>query len=310
MIVPRCKGIPGNAIRFCAAVVTASLVTVVLSAVAWADHGPRLRVFTTVIPQKYFVERIGGDLVQVDVLVGPGQSPHTYEPTPKQMALLGEASLFFRAGIPLENTLISKITRAYPGLRVVDTRKGVELLTLGDHPGQHGHGKGAPDPHIWLDPSRVKIQARTICEALVLADPPGARVYRGNLAAFQADLDRLDEELRTIFAPVGGSKIYVFHPAFGYLADAYGFSQVSVEAGGKEPSARQLAHLVSRARAEGVRVVFVQPQFSRKNAQAVARAIRGAVVPIDPLPEDYIGEMKKMARTIRDSRSGDHRGGW
>ncbi|HPE46646.1 MAG TPA: zinc ABC transporter substrate-binding protein, partial [Deltaproteobacteria bacterium] len=106
------------------------------------------------------------------------------------------------------------------------------------------------------------------------------------------------------------SKIYVFHPAFGYLADAYGFSQVSVEAGGKEPSARQLAHLVSRARAEGVRVVFVQPQFSRKNAQAVARAIRGAVVPIDPLPEDYIGEMKKMARTIRDSRSGDHRGGW
>ena len=304
MMFPTRESSPGPWRNSCLTVMMVVLSVMTLHARAWGADLERVRVFVTVIPQAYFVERIGGEHVDVDVLVGPGQSPHTYEPSPKQMARLGEARLFFRVGIPLENTLLPKISRAYPKLRIVDTRKGITLLRHEHHDDHDAGGKGGPDPHIWLDPMRVKIQAGTICDALVLVDPGRAPRYRENLAAFRAELDRLDEELRGIFAPVKGTRILVFHPAFGYLADAYGFTQVSVEVGGKEPSARQLANLVSRARAEGVHTIFVQPQFSRKNARAVAREIGGAVVPIDPLPRDYMKEMKELAVTIRDSLDG------
>lgn len=279
------------------------LGTSIISARAWGGETGAMKVFVSVIPQAYFVERIGTERVEVEVLVGPGQSPHTYEPSPKQMARLGEARIFFRVGIPLENTLVPKIARAFPRLDIVDTRKDVTFIPMDDHHG-HSHGRGTPDPHIWLDPLRVKIQIRTICDALVRADPTGAERYRSNLAAFSADLDRLHGELQEVFAPLKGSGVYVYHPAFGYLADAYGFTQVAVESGGKEPSARQLANLVRQARDDGVRFIFMQPQFSKKNAQAIAREIGGAVVLIDPLPRDYIAEMRSMARTIRDSVAG------
>lgn len=270
--------------------------------------GGKIGVFVSVLPQAYFAERVGGDRVEVNVLVGPGQSPHTFEPTPKQMARLGSAALFFRVGVPFENSLVPKIARSFPGLKIVDTSKGVKLLALAHHDdhdqgeeGDHGHEEGAPDPHIWLDPARVRIQARNMGEALVSIDPVNAAYYRANLAAFTADLDRLDARLRRILAPVKGSKIYVFHPAFGYLADAYGFTQVPVEIEGKEPGARELAKLISQAKADGVKVIFVQPQFSAKNARAVAREIGGTVVPIDPLPRDFISEMERTARTIEAS---------
>jgi zinc transport system substrate-binding protein len=269
----------------------------------------RIGVFVSVLPQAYFVERIGTDHVTVDVLVGPGQSPHTFEPTPRQMARLGKARVFFTIGVPFENTLLPKISRSFQDLLIVDTREGVEFLPLARHddhgpPGVHGQeqAQGAPDPHIWLDPGRVKVQARIICRTLVRMDPANRCSYEQNLEAFLVDLDRLDGDLRTIFAPLKGSRVYVFHPAFGYLADAYGFVQVPVEFGGKEPSARQLAILVRQAREDGVRVIFVQPQFSRKNAQAIARDIGGTVVPIDPLPRDYIREMRGMAETILRAR--------
>ncbi|HOS98305.1 MAG TPA: zinc ABC transporter substrate-binding protein [Deltaproteobacteria bacterium] len=272
----------------------------------------RIGVFVSVLPQAYFVERIGGDRVTVEVLVGPGQSPHTFEPTPRQMTKLAQARVFFRIGVPFENALLPKISKSFQGLSIVDTREGVELLPLAGHDDHvthgvrhHAQGEGPADPHIWLDPARVKVQARTICTALVRMDPANRGRYEKNLDAFLADLDRLHGELGKILAPLKGSRIYVFHPAFGYLAEAYGFVQVPVELGGKEPSARQLARIVRQARSEGVRVIFVQPQFSRKNAQAVAREIGGTVVPIDPLPREYMAEMRNMADTIRSARLRD-----
>lgn len=287
--------------------VMAALVLVMMYAgvVAAASTGPdTVKVFVSILPQAYFVERIGGDDVQVEVLVGPGQSPHTYEPTPKQMARLGDADIFFRIGIPLEKSLVPKISRSFPGLLIVDTRKGVTLLA--SDPRGHDHDEaGAPDPHIWLDPKRVMIQSMTICDALVRFDPARAAKYEKNLETFMNDLSMLDHELQRVFTPLRKSRVYVFHPAFGYLADAYGFTQVPVEVGGKEPGARQLADLIARARADRVRVIFIQPQFSRIRAQAVAREIGGAVVPIDPLPKDYMSEMMTLARTIRDSLKGN-----
>jgi zinc transport system substrate-binding protein len=264
-----------------------------------------LRVAVSILPQAYFVERIGGPRVAVDVLVGPGQSPHAFEPTPRQMTGLARARIYFRIGIDFEQSLMPRLERMFPSLRIVDQRQGVPLRPV-DVPCEHGasdhdheHASGAPDPHIWLSPTLAKTQAQTIADALIALDPAHADTYRANLAAFHADLDRVHAELTAALAPLKGRELFVFHPAFGYFADTYGLRQVPVEIGGKEPTPRQLAELIESARAAGARVIFVQPQFPRKSAEAVARAIGGAVVPLDDLARDYLKNLEDIAAKIK-----------
>jgi zinc transport system substrate-binding protein len=268
----------------------------------------RLRVAVSILPQAWFVERIGGECVTVDVLVGPGQSPHAFEPSPRQMTALADARAYVRIGIDFEQSLVPRLERMFPNLRIVDQRTGVPLRPVDaacdhDHEHEQGHdhadAHGAPDPHIWLSPPLAKTQAQTIADALVALDPARAATYRANLAALHADLDRVHAELAAALAPLKGRELFVFHPAFGYFADAYGLKQVPVEVGGKEPTPRQLAQLIERARSAGVQVIFVQPQFPQKSAAAVARAINGAVVPMDDLARDYLANLSDMAAKIK-----------
>jgi zinc transport system substrate-binding protein len=262
---------------------------------------PKLNVFVSLLPQATFVERIAGERVKVGVLVGPGQSPHTFEPTPKQMTDLARARLFFALGWPFEKRLVAKVTAANPQLRVVDTREGVPLRSMAAaeiDKDDADHQAGGPDPHIWVSPRLVKIQAATIARALAGEDPAHAADYEKGLKAFQEDLDRVDAKIAKALAPLKGKEMFVYHPAFGYFADAYGLKQVPVEVEGKEPSAKHLAAFIERAKAAGVKIIFVQPQFSAKSAEAVARAIGGAVVPLDPTAKDYLANLETMAEKI------------
>lgn len=268
----------------------------------------RITVFASILPQSYFLERIGGDHVQVEVLVGKGQSPHTYEPTPKQMARLHEARALFLIGVGFERGLLKKIGKIHPNLVMVETQKGVPTRTLAGHDhaeGGKGHGHqragsaaGAPDPHIWMSPRLAKIVAQNIHDTLCRLDPSRRQQYTLNLRSFQNDLDRVDARIARELAPLKGRKMYVFHPAFGYFADAYGLIQVPIEIEGKEPGARQLATLIDRARKDGVRVIFVQPQFSGKSAAVVAESIGGAVIPIDPLSKEYLANLETIASAV------------
>ena len=282
-----------------------------LASVGTAADAGTMTVFTSIVPQEYFVERIGGDRVAVQALVTPGSSPATYEPTPRQMAALSEATIFFRIGVPFENAFIPKIERTMKGLRIVDTRKGITLRRMKAHHHYHGereeadhagHGdhahKGGSDPHVWLSPRLVKVQAQTIADALIASDPAGKAAYEKNLAAFLKDLDALDAHLVEALAPVKGKTLMVFHPAWGYFADAYGLEQEPIEIEGKDPSGRQVARMIDMAKDEGVRVIFVQPQFSKKSAKRIADAIGGAVVPIDPLARDYVGNLEQVAAAV------------
>ncbi|MFH0809969.1 MAG: zinc ABC transporter substrate-binding protein [Pseudomonadota bacterium] len=301
-----------------------SLLAVAL--VVWSGCLPagspdaRVKAYVSIPPLAYFVERVGGRYVEVSVLVKPGQSPHIFEPTPRQMAGLSRANVYFSVGFPFEERLLTKITAMNGHLKVVDTCRGVVSRTLsaeeiesheaGEHGHEehghagHGHAAGEPDPHVWLSPRLARIQAANICNGLAVIDRVHAADYERNLKAFQADLDRVDARLTRALAPLRGRAFLVYHPAFGYFADAYGLRQVPVEVGGKEPSARQLASLIDRARRDGIRVIFVQPRFPRRSAEWVARAIGGAVVPMDDLPRNYLKNLEDMAAKLQAAPRG------
>jgi zinc transport system substrate-binding protein len=256
-------------------------------------------VFVSILPQTYFIERIAGRRVRVEVLVKPGQDPHTFEPTPQQMARLAEADAFFRIGVEFENILMPRIESTMKGLEVVDCREGIRQRRLDAH-GHDEEEQGGTDPHVWLSVGNAIRISATIHEALIRLDPEGREIYDAGYDRLIDELEALDRRIADILAPVKGKPLFVFHPSFGYFADDYGLEQIAVETGGAEPSARQLARLIEEAKTSNVRVIFVQPQFSQKSAGTIAAEIGGAVVPIDPLAGDYIENLEQMARAVEE----------
>lgn len=265
---------------------------------AWAGQAGAvdapLPVFVSVLPQAEFVREIGGAEVQVSVLVGPGHSPATYEPTPRQMSSLARARLLVCAGVPFERGLLPKIA-ALPSAPIL---AGGHLETADRRaPHDHHHADGL-DPHAWLDPHRAMALADTICVHLSRLRPDAAPEFLARRDRFKDRLTRLDRDLREILAPYRGAEFFVFHPAFGHFARRYGLVQVAVEADGHEPSARQLAAVISRAKAARARVIVVQPQFSRRSAESVARATGAEILVLDPLAKDYETNLRHIAAAL------------
>jgi zinc transport system substrate-binding protein len=279
----------------------------------------KIAVFVSILPQKYFVEQIGKDRVEVQVMVQPGASPHAYEPKPTQMAALSKASLYFAAGVPFERVWLKKFAAANPEMVVIHSDRDIKkMFMIGHHHGEenaheaagtHAHGQSehdanqqahaAPDPHIWLSPPLVKIQSRTITDALQSTDPDHKDLYEDHFRRFAAEIDRLDAHLKKAFAGKTGLRFMVFHPSWGYFAQAYGLEQIAIEIEGKDPKPAQLKMLIQNAREKGIRVIFVQPQFSTKSAALVAKSIGGRVVFADPLAEDWMTNLYDLADTFR-----------
>jgi zinc transport system substrate-binding protein len=297
----------------------------------------KLPVFVSIVPQTYFVQQIGKDLVDVQAMVLPGANPATYEPKPKQIADISKAKIYFAIGVPFENAWLEKIGAANPNMRVVHTDHGIKKIAMeahhhhdnheeGEHHGEgkhsheegehhgkeeHDHEKGEHheesehdkdhheraglDPHIWLSPPLVKTQAHTILTALQEADPVHRSVYEANFKKFAAQIDQLDADLKRMFVGKTGLQFMVFHPAWGYFAHAYGLKQVPIEIEGKDPKPAQLKELIQHAREKGIKVVFVQPQFSSQSAEVVAREIGGEVAFANPLAEDWMANLRHVA---------------
>ncbi len=253
-----------------------------------------VQVFVSVLPQKYFVQQIGGDRIDVSVMVAPGASPHTYEPKPQQMAKLSAARVYFAVGISFEQTWLEKIAAVNPRMLIVHTEAGIERLPM-----TQDHDDGGLDPHIWLSPPLVKIQARHVLQGLTQVDPRGQVVYEANCERFAGEIDELDAELKRILSGKQGLQFMVFHPSWGYFAHAYGLEQVPIELEGKEPKPAQLKELIQHARERGIRHVLVQPQFSTRSAEVVARAIDGNVIAVDPLALDWANNLRSVARALQ-----------
>jgi zinc transport system substrate-binding protein len=263
-----------------------------------ALHAAPINVAVSILPQKYFVESIGGRHVAVQVMVRPGAEPADYAPTPQQVAKLASARLYFAIGVPFETPWLPRFKSANPHLQVVDTTRGIQRRPMAPEQGD-GAG-GQPDPHIWLSPPLVRIQAMNIRDALIAADPAHAADYRRGYAQLAETVNRVDDAiLRTLSTTtLTQHRFLVFHPAFGYFAAAYGLAQVPIEQGDKEPGPARLAKIIAQAKRQGIRVVFAEPEFSQQAADAVAEAIGGQVVMIDPLAEDWPAGMQAIAQGL------------
>lgn len=276
----------------------------------------KIRVFVSVLPQKFFVEQVGGDQVEVDVMVQPGDSPATYEPSPRQISKLARAELYIRSGVPFENAWMDRIRAVNADMVLVDARDGLPSRTLEAHHhdddphDEHHHHDDAHaanegeasreqlDPHIWTSPRMVMTMSEQIRDQLSRLRPDLAPQFAQNQQAFAAQLAQLDQELTALFANTPHKQFMVFHPSWGYFADAYGLTQIPIETNGKEPGAKALTALINQARANQVKVIFVQPQFDRRAAEQVAKAIDGEVVAIDPLAENYLDNLRHTAALI------------
>lgn len=266
-------------------------------------------------PVAWLAGRVAGQVVPS--LSGPGQDPHTFEPSPKQAAQVAAARVYFSLDLPFEQKLLPKIAAANPGLKVVDLADALGLAPGEGHhhagepaPGSgetkaeagHGHdhegAEGELDPHVWMSPRLCQDLARTMARELTALWPERAAALNANLTALLAELQAIDQELSARLAPFAGREFMVYHPAFGYFARDYGLKQVAVETGGKEPGPRNLARLIGQARERGVKVIFVQPQFPQKSAQQVAREIGGVVEPLDDLSPDPPQNWRRMAESL------------
>jgi len=278
-------------------------------------------VFVSIVPQQYFVQQIGKDKVNVSVMVKPGANPATYEPKPLQMVKLSKTRLYFSIGVPFETFWLDKIVSANPDMTIVHTDKGIEKQPMAAHhhededqAGHHDdkiqveenhdhekdHGYSGLDPHIWLSPRLVKIQADHIVGALVAVDYENKDFYMANYNAFIKELDALDQDLTQMLKDKAGMQFMVFHPAWGYFARDYNLKMIPIEIEGKAPKPAELQELIEHSRVEGIKVVFVQPQFSTKSAELVAKEINGQVMRANPLALDWLDNMKKMAEQFKE----------
>lgn len=295
------------------AVLVAAVFTVILllvSSAVSAENKQPIRIFVSILPQKYFVKQIGGDMVEVNVMVGPGQSPETYEPSPKQMEKLSHAEIYFRMGMPFENIWMKRLKSLNSALVIIDARDVISLRNMDqddilspspDVIQNQDKNRGLKDPHIWTNPMNVAIFMRNFTDNLEKMYPDYKALFENNYQRFAAQLNDLDSKIKSIFMAVNSKYLLVFHPSWGYFAERYGLKQIPIEVEGKSPNARSLTKVIDFAKKSSLKVVFTQVQFSQREAQAIATTIGGKVVAVDPLAEDYMNNLIEVAQQFARS---------
>lgn len=250
-------------------------------------------VAVTIVPEQTFVRKVAGEVCDVVVMVPPGSSPETYEPTPRQKVELEKASVYFAIGVPSEMAILPSVRKETTLVHLEDiVRESYPDLLLGTE----------RDPHIWLSVKRVIVMIDAIVEQLSLSFPAYKEQFAENGAQYKAELLDADGEIRSSLSAVKTKEFVVYHPAFGYFADEYGLTQFALEEEGKEATPRHIAEMVDLARSRGLKVIFYQAETDSRQSMAFAEDEGGVAVKLEPLSADYTENLKKMAAAFREAR--------
>ncbi len=258
----------------------------------------------TIEPQKYFLDRIAGNHFKVECIVPSGANPESADFTPSQMMSLDKSIAYFKIGyLGIENTLIDKVTSNNKEIKVVDCSQGItpigEPCAHDHHDADHQHhGHAGGDPHIWSSVTSAKIMAGNMYNALLEIDPVNKEDYSRNFNELNAEINTTDSIIKSYLQKTPAKAFIIYHPALSYFAEEYGLTQYSIEHEGKKPSPSQLKSLIDKAREENIKVVFIQQEFDKKNAETIAGAIGGKTVPLNLLSYDWNDEMIKVAKAL------------
>ncbi|WP_154199031.1 metal ABC transporter solute-binding protein, Zn/Mn family [Ancylomarina sp. 16SWW S1-10-2] len=258
-------------------------------------------ISVSILPQKYFIERIAGDDFKVNVLIPPGASPASYEPTPKQMKDMSKSSLYLRIGhIPFEKAWLNKLFEGNDHIKSLDMSEGIELLKgpKVQH-GDHFHQDGI-DPHIWSSPKTAKQLIANTYKVLVQLAPEKTQEYTTNYMKLMSDINVMDKGAETIFAQKSKKAFMIYHPALSYLARDYGLTQISIEHDGKAPSPAHMKNIIDLAKENNIKTIFIQKQFNIENATVIAKEINAELVQIDPLSADWLTEMNRIISYLKN----------
>jgi zinc transport system substrate-binding protein len=258
------------------------------------DSKKEYTVSVSILPQKFIIDRLSLNTIEVNVMVPPGTSPEMYEPSPTQMKGVARSAIYFAIGpLEFESTILPRIKELNPQIKFVDLSKGINLMEGHKHREIMGEDKHHTnyDPHIWTSTIEFKQMANKTCIELCEVFPDKERIFKENLSGLNDEIDKLDSLVKSIVSNASTKTFLIYHPALSYFARDYGLNQISIEEDGKNPSAQTLTGLVKLARIQNISTIFIQAQFDSHNAEMLAWEIGGEVVKIDPLGYDWLKNM-------------------
>lgn len=254
-------------------------------------------ITVSILPQKQFVEMVAGDKFKINVMIPPNESPATYSPLPSQLIKLQNSFIYFRIGyIAFEKNWMNKVKSVNPKIIVCDLSKNISLLG-----GGHDKHSENVDPHIWLSPRNVEIMLNDICNKLIDLDPENLKFYKKNLKISLDKIKNLDLKIRNNLKSLDSRYFIVYHPAWTYFAQNYDLKQIPIEINGNSPTLENMKNIIDISQKRHINIIFVQKQFDTKKAAAIAKEIKGKVISIDPLAEDWMKNMILITDTFKAS---------
>jgi len=257
-------------------------------------------ITVTIEPQRYFAEQLVDTFFRIECMVPAGTSPETYDPTPGQMTKLARSKAYFCIGhIGFEEVWIDKLKQNYPHIPFFYNSAGINLINSGHSHPSESHEPGV-DPHTWSSPKAARLIVQNMYKALIQIDSANQKRYAGNLQLLLEEINAVDELITGILQHSSQKAFIIYHPALTYFARDYGLTQYSIEAEGKEPSPEQLKTILETAKEKGIKTVFIQREFDRKNAESIAKETGCRLITIDPLSPDWKKEMIHIAQALSD----------
>jgi zinc transport system substrate-binding protein len=282
------------------------LVILILYSCNGNRSGTEQPIITVSIPPfSYFVEEIAGQDFAVNVMVPAGSNPHIYEPVPTQINRLSRSKAYISNGfLGFEQTWLD---------RFYEINKGMVKLSLGDyidpimaeHTHEGGHAEGA-DPHYWVSPKCAMKMASPVKELLCNLNPEARDRYESNYDSLMSKISEVDRLAHKLFSEYPSSSFMIYHPNLAYLARDYGLEEIAVEFEGKEPPPSRLKELIDLARERNIGTIFVQKEYDRKNAKAIAHEIGATVEIIDPLSPDWYKSTVELITALHNSIGRSH----
>lgn len=255
-----------------------------------------IKVAVSIIPQKTFVEAVGGKMVDVITVIPPGYSPSNYAPTARQIIDFSTSLVYFTVGVPAETSnILPKMSRNAPNVAVIRLENIVDAQYEPRY-----FSKENRDPHIWLSPKRVVVMIEAIRDSLSAIDEKNDAYYRQNAQDYIKDLNELDKMIRKKLSSIENKGFFCFHPSFGYFADDYSIKMYALEENGKQATPARLMEMIELAKEKDYKVIFYQAEIDSSQTEAFASEIGGKALQLNPLASDYMTNLMSMAQVFVD----------